>query len=299
MRSETGVEKQTRYWQIALLIPPLLVFGVLVVWPLLSSFYYAFTNWNGFNPDYRFIGLDNFLRIFTDRLFANAIINTAIWMAAAIIVPTLLGLGLALLIDSSVPGGSIFKSIFYLPICLSAVVVGQIWVWIYQPDWGLLNTTIGMATGQEQNFAWLAKPDTALYAVIIAWSWQQTGLAMVIFLAGLTAVPHDLLEVCELEGISFRQRVWHVILPLLRPATVVVVALSVINSLKGFDILYIMTGGGPFNRSDTLAMHMYNESFKKYHMGYGSAISVVLFIIALSIIFIYFRQLKKVDEIYD
>jgi multiple sugar transport system permease protein/raffinose/stachyose/melibiose transport system permease protein len=293
------MERQTRFWQIALLAPPLLVFGILVVWPLFSSFYYSFTNWNGFNPNYRFVGLDNFARIFTDRLFFSAILNTAIWMLAAIIVPTGLGLGLALLIDSRVPGGAVFKSIFYLPICLSAVVVGQIWVWIYQPDWGLLNAALGAVTGQEQSFAWLARPDTALYAVIFAWSWQQTGLAMVIFLAGLTAIPHDLIEVCEIEGIRFRQRVWHVILPLLRPATVVVVALSVINSLKGFDILYIMTGGGPFNQSDTLAMHMYNESFKKYHMGYGSAISVVLFLIALSIIFLYFRQLKKVDEIYD
>lgn len=293
------MERQTRFWQAALLALPLLVFGVLVVWPLASSFYYSFTDWNGFNPNYRFVELDNFARIFTDRLFANAIVNTVIWMAAAVIVPTCLGLGLALLIDSRVPGGTVFKSIFYLPICLSAVVVGQIWVWIYQPDWGLLNAFIGAVTGRSDHFAWLAQPGSALYAVIVAWSWQQTGLAMVIFLAGLTGIPGDLIEVCEIEGISFRQRVWHVILPLLRPATVVVVALGVINSLKGFDILYIMTGGGPFNSSDTLAMHMYNESFKKYHMGYGSAISVVLFLIALSIIFVYFRQLKKVDEIYE
>lgn len=293
------MDRQKLFWQIGLLALPLLVFGVLVVWPLFSSFYYSFTNWNGFNANYKFIGLDNFARIVTDRLFLNAIVNTAIWMAAAIVVPTGLGLALALLIDSRVPGGSIFKSIFYLPICLSAVVVGQIWVWIYQPDWGLLNDTIGAVTGSNAHYAWLARPDTALYAVIVAWSWQQTGLAMVIFLAGLTAIPGDLLEVCDIEGARLWQRIWFVVLPLLRPATVVVVALSVINSLKGFDILYIMTGGGPFNSSDTLAMHMYNESFKKYHMGYGSAISVVLFLIALSIIFIYFRQLKKVDEIYE
>lgn len=206
---------------------------------------------------------------------------------------------LALLIDSQVPGASIFKTIFYLPICLSAVVVGQIWIWIYQPDWGLLNTLIGVVTGEDANFAWLAKPGTALYSVIIAWSWQQTGLSMVIFLAGLTAVPPDLLEVSDIEGATAFQRIWHVVLPLLRPATVVVIALSVINSLKGFDILYIMTGGGPFNSSDTLAMHMYNESFKKYLMGYGAAISVVLFLIAIVIILLYFRQLKKVDETYD
>ncbi len=293
------MEQRTRLWQTALLALPLAVFGLIVVWPLASSFYYSFTNWNGFGAGYDFVGFDNFAQILGDRLFFNAIVNTVIWMIAAIILPSGLGLVLALLLDSRVPGASIFKTIFYLPICLSAVIVGQIWIWIYQPDWGLLNTLIGAATGEDASFAWLAKPGTALYSVIVAWSWQQTGLSMVIFLAGLTAVPSDLLEVSEIEGASTLQRIWHVVLPLLRPATVVVIALSVINSLKGFDILYIMTGGGPFNSSDTLAMHMYNESFKKYLMGYGAAISVVLFLIAITIIFFYFRQLKKVDEIYD
>lgn len=293
------MEQHTRLWQASLLALPLAVFGLIVVWPLASSFYYSFTNWNGFGADYDFVGLDNFAKILSDRLFFNAIINTVIWMAAAIILPSGLGLALALLIDTRVPGASVFKTVFYLPICLSAVIVGQIWIWIYQPDWGLLNTLIETVTQQDTNFAWLAKPGTALYSVIIAWSWQQTGLSMVIFLAGLTAVPSDLLEVSDIEGASTVQRIWHVVLPLLRPATVVVIALSVINSLKGFDILYIMTGGGPFNSSDTLAMHMYNESFKKYLMGYGAAISVVLFLIAVTIIFFYFRQLKKVDEIYE
>lgn len=292
------MDKTNTKWRIALLALPLLVYLVFVVWPLFSSFFYAFTNWNGFDPNYKFVGFDNFAKIFTDRLFRGAAINTIIWMIAALFLPTLLGLGLALLIDTNVRGGRIFKSIFYLPICLSAVVVGQIWIWIYQPDWGLLNTTISSLSGDKFTWAWLAKPNTALGSVIMAWSWQQTGLSMVIYLAGLTAIPSDYIEVCEIEGASSWQRTRMVVLPLLAPSTVVVVALSVINSLKGFDILYIMTGGGPFNSSDTLAMHMYNESFKKYLMGYGSAISVVLFLIAIAIIGIYFRQLKKVDRIY-
>ena len=292
------MQRENRFWQAVLLALPLAVFLVLVVWPLFSSFYYSFTNWNGFDPNYDFVGFANFKKIYTDRLFFNAMVNTSIWLVAAIVLPTLLGLTLALLIDSKVPGGRIFKTVFYLPICLSAVVVGQIWVWIYQPDWGLLNTTIEAVTGGKFNFAWLAKPDSALMSVIIAWSWQQTGLSMVIYLAGLTSVPGDLLEVSEIEGATTWQRIRYIILPLLTPSTVVVVALSVINSLKGFDILFIMTGGGPFNSSDTLAMHMFNESFKKYLMGYGSAISVVLFLIALTIIGVYFRQLKNVDEIY-
>ncbi len=292
------MESQNRLWRVLLLALPILVFSVLVIWPLLSSFYYSFTNWNGFNRDYEFLGLRNFAKIWTDRLFFNAIVNTTIWMAAALVLPTLTGLFLALLLDRQVRGARIFKTVFYLPICLSAIVVGQIWIWIYQPDWGLLNTFVKLAGNPDFNYAWLARPDSALFAVIVAWSWQQTGLSMVIYLAGLTSIPSEMLEVCEIEGATAWQRIRRVVIPLLTPSTVVVVALSMINSLKGFDILYIMTGGGPFNSSDTLAMHMYNESFKKYLMGYGSAISVVLFLIALTIIGVYFRQLRKVDEIY-
>lgn len=292
------MEKSAWIWRVVFLAAPIAVFSILVLWPLFSSFFYSFTNWNGFNPNYKFVGFDNYAKIWTDRLFLNAIINTFVWMVAAILLPTLLGLGFALLIDSNVPGGKVFKSIFYLPICLSAVVVGQIWTWIYQPDWGLLNTLINFFLAEPINYPWLAKPDTSLGSVIIAWSWQQTGLSMVIYLAGLTSISEELLEVCEIEGTSTWQKIRLVLVPLLTPATVVVIALSVINSLKGFDILYIMTGGGPFHSSDTLAMHMYNESFKKYLMGYGSAISVVLFLLALVIIGIYFRELRRLDEIY-
>ena len=296
--TKASMERDKRLWRIVLLTPPLLVFSVLIVWPLLSSFYYSFTNWNGFSSSYQFVGLSNFQKIWTDRLFFQATVNTIIWMVSALLLPTLLGLVLALLLDSKVRGGKFFKTIFYLPICLSAIVVGQIWIWIYQPNWGLLNTLIEEITGERFRYAWLAKPDSALFSVIVAWSWQQTGLSMVIYLAGLTAIPSEIIESSASEGATTWQRIWYIIIPLLVPSTVVVIALSVINSLKGFDILYIMTGGGPFNSSDTLAMHMYNESFKKYLIGYGSSISVVLFVIALIIIGIYFRQLQKFDQIY-
>ena len=293
------MKQKERFWRIALLFLPLAVFGVFVIWPLLDTFYYSFTNWNGFSPDYRFVGLDNFAGVVTDRLFTNATVNTLIWTALAIVLPTAGGLTLALMLDTQVPGAKAFKSVFYLPICLAAVVVGQIWIWIYQPDWGLLNAAITAVTGTPPTFAWLAEPETALYSVIVAWSWQQMGLAMVIFLAGLTSIPTYLLEAAEIEGASRGQRIRHVVLALLRPATVVAVALSVINSLKAFDILFIMTGGGPFHSSDTLAMYMYSESFKKYRIGYGSSISVILFLMTLSVIAVYFRQLKKLDELYD
>jgi len=294
------MKDRNAFWRIVLLAPTLLVFAVFVLWPLLDSLRYSVTDWDGVSANPKFVGLANFARVFTDPEFFRAMGNSAIWIVAALLLPTLLGLGLALLLNSGVRGSNFFKSVFYLPICLSAVIVGQIWNWIYQPNWGLLNTVIGSVFGVHQfRFAWLAEPSTALGSVIVAWSWQQTGLAMVIFLAGLTAIPSDLLEAADIEGVKRWRQTFYIVLPMLRPATVVAIALSVINSLKGFDILYVMTGGGPFHSSDTLAFMMYEESFRKYRIGYGSAVAVVLFLIAISIVFVYFRQLRKLDEIYD
>ena len=291
--------KNNRLWAALFLSVPLFIYLVIVIIPLLSSFYFSLTDWNGFGKTYNMVGLANFRKIASDPLFGNAIKNTIIWMVAAIIIPTVVGLSIALVLNEGVRGSSLYKSLFYLPICLSLAIVGQVWIWVYQPDWGLINEILRRLNLDQMTRAWLANRDTALPAVILAWSWQQIGLAMVIFLAGLTAIPTELTEAAEIDGASYWQSLRHVVIPLLSPMTVVVIALAIINSLKSFDIVYIMTGGGPFHSSDTLAMFMYLQSFKSYYMGYGSAIAVVLFMIALVIIAFYFRQVRAVERIYD
>lgn len=291
--------RTSRLWAFAFLSVPLTVYVAIVFLPLLSSFFFSLTDWNGFNPDYNFVGLDNFARITRDRLFSTAMGNTLIWTVAAVIVPTAAGLGLALALHGRGWLGRLYKSIFYLPVCLSLAVVGQVWIWIYQPDWGLVNTVLRAVGLGDAARAWLANPQTALGAVILAWAWQQTALAMVIFLAGLTAVPTELTEAAQIDGANYWQTVRRVIVPLLAPATIVVIALSIINSLKSFDVVYVMTRGGPFHASDTLAMMIYNESFQKYYIGYGSAVSVVLFVIALALIAFYFRQVRNLEHLYD
>ena len=288
-----------RKWIVLFSILPLSIYLIIVILPLLNSFYYSFTDWNGFNQSYNRIGFENFTRVFQDKLFANAIKNTAIWMIAAVVLPVSGGLFLALLLHEGIWGANFYKSLFYLPICLSLAVIGQVWIWIYQPNWGLINTVLRAINLENLTLAWLANLNTALAAVIIAWSWQQIGLAMVIFLAGLTSIPSELVEAAELDGAPYLASLRHIIIPLLSPATVVVVALSIINSLKSFDVVYMMTQGGPFHTTDTLAMFMYNETFKKYYMGYGSAIAVVLFLIAMVIIAFYFRQVRELEHLYD
>jgi multiple sugar transport system permease protein/raffinose/stachyose/melibiose transport system permease protein len=293
------VARERWKWIVLLSIVPITIYTIIVIIPLISSFYYSFTNWNGFNPDYKFVGFANYLKIFQDNIFKLSIKNTLIWMVAAFILPVVSGLAIALILHERIRFANFYKSLFYLPICLSLAVIGQVWIWIYQPDWGLINTVLRSIGLDQFAIAWLANKNTALYSVIIAWSWQQVGLAMVIFLAGLTSIPAELTEAAEIDGASYWKSLRYVVIPLLSPATTVVIALSIINSLKSFDVVYMMTGGGPFHSSDTLAMFMYNESFKKYFMGYGSAIAVVLFLIAMVIISIYFRQVRQLEHLYD
>jgi ABC-type sugar transport system permease subunit len=287
-------------WRIAFLALPITAYVAIVVAPLLYSFYFSLTDWNGFSAHYNYIGMANFEKITRDPLFSNAIENTVIWMVAAIIIPTGGGLILALMLHEGVRAASLFKSLFYFPISLSLAVIGQVWIWIYQPRWGLLNVTLRSIGLDQYARAWLAKADSALPAVIAAWSWQQVGLAMVIFLAGLTSVPKELTEASQIDGANRRQALRHVVIPLLRPASIVVIALAVINSLKSFDVVYVMTKGGPFHSSDTLAMFMYNECFQKYYMGYGNASAVVLFLMALVVVAIFFFwQMRALEAIYD
>ena len=281
------------------LLLPVLVYLVFVILPTLNSLYYSFTDWRGYGADFNVIGLQNFEKVFTDRLFGNAIRNTAIWLTLAMTAPTLCGLCLALALQGKRRINTLYKSLFYLPIALSPIIIGIIWIWVYSPQLGIINLAL-KAIGQDHLAkAWLAGPDTALIAVFIAWAWQQTGLNMVIFLAGLTAVPLPLIEAARVDGANYLQTLRKVIIPMLRPATVVVLALTAINALKSFDVIWVMTKGGPFNRSDTLAVFMYSESFRKYKMGYGSSAAVILFLMTLVIIVLYFRQTAKAEELYD
>jgi len=276
---------------------PLAFYAIFVLLPLAQSIQIATWNWNGL-AEPEFIGLDNFTRALRDPLFIGAFRNTALWLIVAVTVPTVLGLLLAVLLDRPLRASRFYKSAFYLPIALSLVVVGQVWVWIYQPDWGLLNTVLETVGLGELTRAWLGDPSTSLAAVIVAWCWQQTALSLILYLAALTTVPKDLLEAAAIDGATAWQQFRRITVPLLRPASVVVIALAVINTLKGFDIVFMLTKGGPFHTSDNLAMFMYSETFFKYRVGYGAAIAVALFLLAIIVIVIYFRQVKASERIY-
>lgn len=272
-------------WAVAFLALPTLAYAIAVVGPTLYSFYYSFTDWHAVGGTAEWVGLEHYRHMIHDTYFWRAFKNTALWTAVAVVVPTAVGLALAVLLTRIRRLQRLVKSLFFLPIALSLVVVGQAWQWIYRGDDGLLNIVlrhVGLSGWQHD---WLADPQTALWAVMVTWCWQQVSLSMVIFLAGLTSVPGELIEAAHLDGAGARQRFWHVTIPSLRPAFTVVISLSLVNALKNFDIVKVMTDAGPFKKTETLAYFVYRTGFTGAHdFGYSSAVSVVLFLITLIIV---------------
>jgi len=271
-------------WAALFLAVPLGLYFTFVVGPSLYSFYYGFTDWNFLTGEANFTGLDNFRRLFADADFWSAFQNTIIWTALGLVISVFGGFWLAMALSRLLILERFVKSLFFLPMALSLVVVGFIWTWIYRLDFGFANIVLRMLGYEDLATAWLADRNWALFAVIFAWSWQQVALSMIVFLAGLTSVPKELMEAATIDGARFRHQLNQVIIPSLRPATGVVISLALINSLKSFDIVWVMTGGGPFQQSETLAVLIYRQAFRSYEFGYSSTIAVALFVITLVII---------------
>ncbi len=276
------------------LLLPLALYFVWIIGPTFYTFYLSMTRWEGLpNVAPQWIGFANFERLFSDRNFGIAFANNIRWLAVFITVPTTLGLGLAMIFNNEMRGGRWFKVSFYAPLVLSLPVIGLIWAWLYNPRFGLINSMLG-GIGVENMPGWLADRQMAIWAVIIAAVWRQVGYVMVLYLAGLKNIDPSYIDAARVDGANRWQMFRKVIFPLLAPVTTIVIVISVIDSLRAFDLVAVMTRGG--NDTNVLANFMYIEAFNNYSMGYGAAIAVVLFSISLVfIVFYLFRAMK--DEL--
>jgi ABC-type sugar transport system permease subunit len=286
-RSNT-LYRLTPYFFVA---APLLIYLIWVIGPMLYTFYLSLTNWDGVS-DMGFIQLENYRRLFRDRVFYVSFFNNIKWITSFITVPIIAGLALAMALNRSVPGAKAFKAIFFFPMVLSFVVMGLIWSWMYQPDNGIINSVLRLIGLGVLTKGWLSDPKLVIWSIIFVGIWRQVGYVM---LAGLQSVNTDLVDASKVDGANAWQSFRHVIFPQLAPITVVVVVISIIDSLRAFDLVYVMTRGGPFNSSQVLATFMYNEAFWNYRMGYGASISVILFMISLLFIFIYLVRVFKTE----
>ncbi|GAP62707.1 multiple sugar transport system permease protein [Ardenticatena maritima] len=285
-RAKRGKPLRERLIPYAFLALPLTLYTVWVIGPMLYSFYLSFTSWDGLTAP-TFIGLKNYARLLDDPVFWKSLTNNLKWIGAFITIPVFLGLTLAALLNRQIKGAWFFKVAFFAPMVLSLVVVGLIWGWLYHPAGGLINTTLRAVGLDNLAMGWLSNEKTVLWAIIVAGIWRQTGYVMILYLAGMQSIDPTLADAAYVDGASEWQTFWKVILPLLQPVTIVVIVISIIDSLRAFDLVYIMTRGGPYNSSNVLANFMYIEAFNNYRMGYGSAIAVVLFLISAVFIFFY------------
>jgi raffinose/stachyose/melibiose transport system permease protein len=276
------------------LAPAIVIYSIVVVYPMVYSAYLSLFRWDGISPTKVFVGLNNYVILLTQNdVFWIALKNNAVWLVAALLLPTSIGLGLAILLNSKFRASNIFRSVFYFPAVLSLAVVGLIWTWIYHPDLGLLNQVLGALglKGLQRN--WLSDPQIALYPVIIAATWNSVGLPMLLYLAGLQTIPEELHEAAKVEGAGPMQRFFYITFPLLRETTLVVLAITAINALKAYDIIYAMTNGGPANRTQLLSTWMYFLTYNYNQVGLGTAIAVVLFSLTLIFAIPYIRFMTR------
>ena len=274
------------------MLPALALYLVFMVWPFLQSFWFALTDWNGATATKTFVGLANFAELARDELFRLALRNNLVWVVVGTVAPLVVGMILAMLLWNRPKGFTLFRTIFFLPHILLTVVIGIIWSWIYNPIFGILNIWLDGIGLEDFSRGWLGDPNTALYAVLIAAIWAEVGFVFVILLAGLQNVSRDLLEAATLDGANAWRRFTDVTLPQLANVLNVVTALLLIGGFNVFDIIFVMTQGGPANATQTMATMTYDQAFTLNRVGYGSAISLVMTAISLvaSVVFLRLRE---------
>jgi ABC-type sugar transport system permease subunit len=280
-----------------MVLPALLFVCLLLLYPMMSNVYLSFFSWSGLGKPV-FIGIENYIHAFQDSNFLKSFSNTLIWVVYTLAVPVMGSLVIAVFLKN-IKGGTVYKSIFFLPLTLSFVSTGIIWMNVFSSNNGVLNTILSLFTGGSKvKISWLASVPLNTISMLIAWTWQQLGISMVLFLMGLTTIPNDPLEAALIDGASKWQTFLHVTFPMLRPITTVVITQAIVNSFKTFDLIYVTTSGGPYRSSETLAVTMYRETFSMFNLGYGSAISVILSFIIIAISGWYVRKQMSRDMLH-
>jgi multiple sugar transport system permease protein/raffinose/stachyose/melibiose transport system permease protein len=259
-------------------LPALFFFVLFVVIPLFGTINISFYRWNGASPEMTPVGLENYRRLFTDTAFWLSFKNNVIWILFTIFVPVLLGLILATLISRPfIKPKIIYRLTYFMPNVVSLVAVGIVWGWIYNPEFGILERFLmALHVQGADRIDFLGDPNLVIWFLVIAGSWTCFGFNMTVFLAAIQGIDNDYLEVAILEGANYFQQFFHVILPTIKGTVTLLVLNSLIGSFKVFDIIQIMTKGGPYHSSEVIATYMYHSAFNQNKYGYGSAMAIVL-----------------------
>jgi raffinose/stachyose/melibiose transport system permease protein len=277
-------------------LPALLVFVGFVMIPLVISGTYSLFEYDGIGT-MKFLGLQNYIDLFTkDRYFPKAFVNSLILVGASLVIQLPISLLLALVLAKGVKGEKFFRTVYFVPVVISSMVIGQLWMKIFNSEYGLLNILIRSITGAEYEYSWLSTSKTAFLATVVPAVWQYIGYHLLIFYAGIKSISPDYYEAAQIDGASKWQTNTKITLPLLSPVIKTCVIFSITGSLRAFDLIYVMTGGGPNHASEVPATLMYNNLFRRGLYGYGSAQAFFIVIECLLFTFIVSRIFKKSEE---
>lgn len=275
---------------LGFLSPTLVIFAVFVLFPVFFSFYLSFHKWNMFSRGRSFVALDNYLRILQSAEFWMVLKNTVIYTLGTVPLNMALALVVAYFLNKKVIGKRFLRAAFFTPVITSSVAAAVIWRWIYEPNFGLLNYSLSWLGIPSVN--WLNDPTAAMFALIVMGVWKTFGVNMVLFAAGLQGIPEHYYEAAAIDGAGRWSKFWNITFPLLSPTTFFILVMSVISSFQVFDIVYVLTSGGPLGTTKVLVFYLYENAFKFFEMGYASAVAYLLFAIIFVVTLIQIRYLK-------
>ena len=262
-------------------LPGFIVLAVFWIWPVADSIYLSFTDWDMISPDYKMVGLKNYISLLGSTTFEQALTNTFVF-AVGVTVPTLiLGFIIAVIMNHASFGGGIYRTIMFAPYITPMIAASIVWSWIYEPRVGILNfllNCVGLPGSK-----WNQSMSTAMLSVIIITIWKQAGYTMIFYLEGIRKVPSGLLEAAEIDGASPFQRLMHIVVPMVSPTTFFLVIMSTIATMQAYDQIQVLTKGGPAGATRTILYYYYQEAFSKFNTGKASAIALVLVIITVGL----------------
>lgn len=279
------------------LIPALVIYTVIVIMPIFITAYFGLFQYNGMG-NMSFIGLENYKKLFLeDKVFLHSILNSLKLAGASVFIQLPISFLLAMILARGVRFEKFFRSVYFIPVVISSMVIGQLWMRIFNGDYGLLNTLLNAIGLGKYAAVWLADENTAFNATIVPAVWQYVGYHMLIMYAGIKTIPTDIYEAAKIDGASNWQTAFRITIPLLMPVIKVCVTFALIGSLRAFDLVYIMTGGGPFHSSEVPSTVMYANLFRKGAYGYGSAQAFFIILECLIVSQVVQRLFKKSEDV--
>jgi ABC-type sugar transport system permease subunit len=274
-------QKAQRRLGIMLVAPLMVMVATFLLLPMANAVYYVFVDFNGINPNPPWVGFSNFTELAQDNKMWAAFKNNVIWIVVGTIAPLVIGLLLALLVWNVRRGNVWYRLAFFMPYVLPQVAVGVVWGWIYEPSRGWLNKGLEAVGLDSLTTGWLGNPDTALYAVLGTAVWVSSAFVFIILLSALRNVDTDLLDAARLDGTNGAQRLRYVILPQIMPVFMMVLTITLVGGFSVFDIIFVMTGGGPANATEVLGTYAYSNAFQLNRISYGTTLALIISVLAI------------------